>query len=46
MKIMIALDLLHSRHIAHCDLKPENILLTESVEFPHVNKNANFKKTV
>ena len=38
LKIMIALDLLHNRHIAHCDLKPENILLTENVEFPHVSK--------
>ena len=41
---MIALDLLHSRHIAHCDLKPENILLTESVEFPHVNIILQFQR--
>lgn len=35
-QILIALNKLHDRKIAHCDLKPENILLTQNVEFPQV----------
>lgn len=36
VKILIALQYLHTQNIVHCDLKPENILLTSSSDYPQV----------